>query len=238
MSGHLCSRRALLFQDSYVPRDRLPEEGCQLGPGIPARHFPTEIRYPRWPVRPGTIKRKIATKVRNDNGQPCTRSVDQLHRRKRKLERTGRERTLVRSRFSSCRKVWICWNIGREKEGRISALLTFWKWGRSNATPKTSYLVIFRSLSHNLLPAPGNTNIVAKGWSKSVLVLDLCLVALRSDHPIWMDSEQCFKARAATTTGVVILDFAVSKSDLLVFWSYSRWSVRMKFFFFFGRLKF
>lgn len=103
------------------------------------------------------------------------------------------ERTLARPRFSSGRKVSICSNIGREKEGRISALLTFSKWGRLNATPKTSYLVIFRSLSHNPLPAPGNTNIVAKGWSKSVLVLDLCLVALRSDHPIWMDSEQIFR---------------------------------------------
>lgn len=91
MTGHLCSTRALLFQDSYVPRDRLPKEGCQLGPGIPARRFPTEVRYPRWPVRPETIKRKIATKVRNDNGQPCTRSLDQLHRRKRELERTGRK---------------------------------------------------------------------------------------------------------------------------------------------------
>lgn len=100
------------------------------------------------------------------------------------------ERILARPRFSSRRKLWICSNIGREKEGRISALLTFWKWGRLNATPKTSYLVIFRSLSRNLLPAPENTNIVGKGWSKSVLVLDLCLVALRSDHPIWMDLEQ------------------------------------------------
>lgn len=103
------------------------------------------------------------------------------------------ERTLARPSISSRRKVWICSNIGREKEGRISALLTFWKWGRLNATPKTSYLVIFGSLSHNLLPALENTNIVAKGWSKSVLVLDLCLVALRSDHPIWMDSEQIFR---------------------------------------------
>lgn len=136
------------------------------------------------------------------------------------------ERTLVRSRFSSCRKVWICSDIGREKEGRTSALLTFWKWGRLNATPKTSYLVIFRSLSHNLFPAPGNTNIVAKGWSKSVLVLDLCLVALRSDHPIWMDSEQSFKAHA--TTGFrgfegwyprFLILFAIVGSYEALFWS-------------------
>lgn len=79
--------------------------GCSLGLGIPPRTF--SRKFATRPASLETIKREIAAKVRNDNGQ---RFLDPIGEEEE--ERSGGKDKDDRGSRRG-RKVWICADIGR-----------------------------------------------------------------------------------------------------------------------------